>query len=346
MNSNELPLVAVVGPTAVGKTAVGIALAQQLGGEIISADAVAVYRGLDIGAAKPDAVERAQAAFHLIDVADPDQDFTVADFEHLATEAIAKVRARGHLPIIVGGTGLYVRALTATLSVPNVPPQPEFRAARWVEAGANEAGYLHRQLSQVDPVAAAKMAPEDNKRIIRALEVWYVSGQPMSSFHTPEGVQGVAKPDTFLFGLNRTRPDLYARIDERVDTMLQAGFINEVRDLLSAGYDARFKAMQSLGYRHLLPVVQGERSLADVTEELKRDTRRYAKRQLSWFNADTRINWISVDDKSPEECAATLTEMLARLRKTNKTHSVTLGKDSSDEQAAGQPARHVPESGA
>jgi tRNA dimethylallyltransferase len=287
----EPPLVAVVGPTAVGKTAVGIALAERLDGEIISADAVAVYRGLDIGSAKPDASEQARTPFHLIDVADPDEDFTLADFARLAEQTIGDIRRRGKTPIIVGGTGLYVRAVTATLTMPNVPPQTTFREAMWAEVAEKGALALHERLAAIDPEAAAKISPGDAKRIIRALEVHHATGQPMSSFHTPEGVHGISRPNTYLFGLRMDREELYARIEARVDAMLTTGFLEEVRSLLAAGYGPNVKAMQSLGYRHLCAHLVDGVPLAQVIEELKRDTRRYAKRQLTWFNADSRVVW-------------------------------------------------------
>jgi tRNA dimethylallyltransferase len=287
----EPPLIAIVGPTAVGKTAFGIALAERLNGEIISADAVAVYRGLDIGAAKPDAAEREQARFHLIDVAEPDNDFTVTDFAALGEAAIAEIRNRERIPIIVGGTGLYVRALTATLTVPNVPPQPEFRAALWAEVDAVGAPVLHERLAAVDPEAAAKISAGDGKRIIRALEVYHVTGQPMSSFHTPEGIHGIPRPNTRLFGLTMERPLLHQRIEARVEAMMAAGFVDEVRGLLAAGYGPEFKAMQSLGYRHLCAHLRDGVPIAQTVEELKRDTRRYARRQMTWFNADTKVAW-------------------------------------------------------
>jgi len=199
----EPPLIAIVGPTASGKTAVGVALAKRLNGEIVSADAVAVYRYLNIGAAKPDAEERARATFHLIDVAEPADEFSLSDFVEQADAAIVSIRARGRVPILVGGTGLYVRAVTATLSMPNVAPQEELRAALWKEVEAQGAAALHARLAKVDPAAAAKILPGDGKRIIRALEVHAVTGRTMSSFHTAEGVRGVPKPNTFQFGLMR-----------------------------------------------------------------------------------------------------------------------------------------------
>lgn len=306
--ATEPPLLAIVGPTAVGKTAVGVALTQRLNGEIVSADAVAVYRGLNIGAAKPDASERARARFHLVDVAEPDEDFNVADFERLANAAIADIRARGRVPSLVGGTGLYVRAVTAILDLPHVPPRPDLRARLDAEAQENGTLALHARLAAVDPAAANKISSNDQRRIVRALEVFEATGRPLSSFHTPEGVHGRARPNTVVFGLMmEPREALYERIERRVDAMLAAGFVEEVRGLLQAGYGPNLKAMQSLGYRHLCAYLAGKTTLENAVTELKRDTRRYAKRQLAWFRGDARVVWLSVGEKTlPEQVAETI----------------------------------------
>ena len=310
----DAPLVAVVGTTAAGKTAVAVELCERLNGEIVSADAVAVYRHLDIGAAKPDAAERARATFHVIDVADPRDDFSLADFERLAAAAIADIRARGKVPLLVGGTGLYVRAITATLSVPEVAPQPAFRAERWAEVEALGAPALHERLRTIDPATAAKILPGDAKRVIRALEVYAVTGEPMSRFHTPEGVRGVPKPNTTLLALDWERAPLYARIEARVDAMLAAGFVREVEQLLARGYDPALKSMGSLGYRHLVRHLRENVPLAETVEELKRDTRRFAKRQLSWFRADPQVAWVPVGDTMSVEAVADA--LVKRLRDT------------------------------
>lgn len=300
----EPPLIAIVGPTASGKTAVGIAVAKQCNGEIVSADAVAVYRYLDIGAAKPDISEREQATFHVIDVANPDEDYSLSDFETQANAAIAAIRARGKTPILVGGTGLYVRSVTATLSMPNVAPQEAFRAALWTEVESSGAAVLHQRLEQVDPISAAKILPGDGKRIIRALEVLEVTGHPMSSFHTPEGVRGIPRPNTFQFGLTRNRAELYRRIETRVDAMLESGLADEVQGLLERGYGPALKSMQSLGYRHLCRHLIEGQPIGETVEELKRDTRRFAKRQLSWFGNDPGVTWVNVTDEDTAEAVA------------------------------------------
>ncbi|MCX6368813.1 MAG: tRNA (adenosine(37)-N6)-dimethylallyltransferase MiaA [Armatimonadetes bacterium] len=297
-------LLALVGPTAVGKTAVGIALAERLNGELISADAVAVYKKLDIGSAKPTQDEQARVRFHLIDVAEPTDDFTMTDFERLASAAISEIRSRGKLPILLGGTGLYVRAVTSELSIPAAAPQPEFRAARWAEVEEFGAPWLHAKLTGIDPPSAAKIQPGDGKRIIRALEVFEVTGQPLSSFHTPEGVHGILKPGVQILGLDREREALYERIDRRVDQMMTEGFIAEVRQLLDSGVPRDAKSLISLGYRHLVQFHCDEVSLEDTVAMIKRDTRRYAKRQLSWFRNDPAVNWTNIKEGDSAEDVA------------------------------------------
>ena len=298
--NEEIPLVAIVGATASGKTAVAVEIAEQLNGEIISADAVSVYRYLDIGAAKPDASERARAQFHLIDVADPDEDFSLGDFTRLADAAIADIRARGKMPIVAGGTGLYVRGVTATLSVPEVAPDETLRE----ELRAMGAEALFARLQGVDPVAAAKILPGDVKRMVRALEVFETTGKPMTAFHTPEGVQGVPKPNTYIFCLDRERTELYRRIETRVDVMLAAGLVAEVQGLLDRGYQPSLKSMTSLGYRHVARYLLHNQPLTEAVDELKRDTRRFAKRQLSWFRADAQVNGLAVGDTDSAEAVA------------------------------------------
>jgi tRNA dimethylallyltransferase len=299
-----MTLLAIVGPTAVGKTAVALALAELLGGELVSADAVAVYTGLDIGSAKPTASECARARFHLIDVVDPSEDFSVADFARLAESAFQEIRARGKLPILVGGTGLYVRSVTATLSIPEVSPDEAFRAERWAEVEIQGAPALHARLETIDPISASKIQINDAKRVIRALEVFHATGKPASSFHTPEGVHGVPRPGAVTVGLRLPREALYARIDARVDAMLAAGFLDEVRTLLASGVSRETKAMQSLGYKHLVQFHNGELTFDEAVALIKRDTRRFAKRQLSWFGNDPNVSWIDIEETDTAEALA------------------------------------------
>ena len=290
----NLAMLALVGPTAIGKTAVGMALAKEWGGEIISADAVSVYRGLDIGAAKPSQREQSEIPFHLIDVCDPDFAFTVADFTEQGSTARVALEARGNFPLLVGGTGLYVRSLTAKLTIPEVPPQDEIRARYWAEVENLGAATLHAKLAEIDPITGGKILPGDAKRIIRALEVWEVTGKPMSHFHTPEGVHGVPLPGVRIIGLRTERATLYQRIEARVDAMMAAGFLGEVERLLARGYTGELKAMRSLGYKHLIAHLTEQVPLDVTIALIKQDTRRFAKRQITWFQNDPRVEWIDI----------------------------------------------------
>jgi tRNA dimethylallyltransferase len=301
--SIDLPRVALVGPTASGKTAVGIALAQRLDTEIISADSMQVYRQMDIGTAKPTRDEQSQAVFHAVDVVDPDQDWTLADFQSLAEQAAASISARGRRPLIVGGTGLYIRALTTRLDIPNVAPNAEARAL-WQHLAAEQGNpALQAELARVDPEAAQRIHGNDVKRMIRALEVHAATGIALSEWHARNRAQGT-ETDAVLFGVHYAqREALYARIEDRVDAMMALGFLHEVQALQERGYGRELKAMQSLGYRHLAAALAGETSLEDAVAALKQDTRRFAKRQLIWFRADPRIHWLEAEGKAPETLA-------------------------------------------
>ena len=295
--------VAIVGPTASGKTAVALALAQHLPLEIVSADSLQVYRRMDIGTAKPTWAERAQTVFHAVNVADPNQNWTLADFQALGEAAIAEIAARGRLPLIVGGTGLYVRALTTRLDIPEVSPNEEQRDCwrRLAQERGNAA--LQALLAQVDPDAAGRIHGNDVRRMIRALEVHAATGVPLSEWHRRNRAQGL-DTDTILFGLHHAdREALYRRIDARMDQMLAQGFLDEVRGLLQDGYGRDLKPMQALGYRHLAAFLDGECDWDIAVAELKRDTRRFAKRQLIWFRADPRIHWLKADGKTPAQLA-------------------------------------------
>ncbi len=295
--------IVLVGPTASGKTAIGIHLAARLGAEIVSADSVQVYRQMDIGTAKPTAEERQRAVFHAIDVADPDQEWTLNDYQRLGNEACRMVAAGGRVPLIVGGTGLYVRALTTVLDIPIAPPDEAFRA-RWREfARANGNAALLARVAQVDPDTAARLHVNDTGRQIRALEVHATSGRTLSELHA-ENRARQPKEQPVLFGLNfNDRALLYRRIDDRVDQMLAEGLLDEVRGLLGRGYSAALKPMRSLGYRHLTAHLAGEMSLDLAITAVKQDTRHFARRQLIWFRGDARVQWVEADGKSAEQIA-------------------------------------------
>lgn len=302
-------VVGIVGPTATGKTAAGMCLADMLEGEIVSADSMAVYTCMDIGTAKPTQEERGACPFHLIDVVCPDEDFSAAEFRRLAENAIANIFARGKTPILVGGTGMYVKALTGGFNIPAVPPDKEYRERLREEAERLGGEYLLEQLGAVDPVTAARLHPKDLKRISRALEVHRATGKPISHFHATAGTVEVAY-QVELFGLTMSRPILYERIERRVDEMIETGLVEEVRRLLDRGYDPGLPAMRGLGYKQIAGHLLGECSLSTAIELLKRDTRRFAKRQLTWFRADSSIRWLDVEGRTAADIAEAVTRML------------------------------------
>jgi tRNA dimethylallyltransferase len=275
----DIPLLVIVGPTAVGKTVLAIALAQALGGEIVSADSRQVYRGMDIGTAKPSAAERAATPHHLIDVVDPNEEFSLALYQDLATAAIEAITARSRLPMLVGGTGQYLAALLEGWQIPRVAPQPELRAALEHEAAQHGAATLHARLAQIDPAAAAGILPGNVRRVIRALEVHALTGRPIS-----EQQQKQPPPyHTKTLWLTRPPADLYDRIDARVDAMLADGLLAEVRGLVERGYGWELPAMSGLGYREFQPYFTGQATLEDAITRLKFDTHAFARRQPGWF---------------------------------------------------------------
>lgn len=302
-------LVGIVGPTATGKTDVGLELARGLGGEIISADSMAVYRGMDIGTAKPTPEDQAAAPFHLIDVVDPDEQFSVAEFKRLAGEAIDDILERGRLPLLVGGTGLYVKAVTSGMNIPAVLPDTELRQELKAEAERYGGEHILAKLREIDPQTAERLHPRDTKRIIRAIEVHSSTGVPLSELHRLAPSADVPYR-VELYGLDAGRQELYNRIERRIDRQIEAGLVREVQDLLDRGYSRDLPAMKGLGYKQIAAYLAGECDLADAVELLKRDTRRFAKRQLTWFRADARIVWINTEGRSTVEIAAEITEGL------------------------------------
>lgn len=279
MTQPNLPLLAVVGPTAVGKTALAIALAKHVNGEIVSADSRQVYRQMDIGTAKPSVAERATVPHHLIDVADPNEDFSLARYQDLALAAIHDIAERGKHPLLVGGTGQYLAALLEGWQIPRVAPQPELRAQLEAEAAVIGVEAMHARLAAVDPVAAAGIPPTNLRRVIRAIEVYEVSGQPISTQQTKQ-------PPPFqvrTIWLTLPADLLYQRIDWRIDTMIAAGLVDEVRGLVARGYGWELPAMSSLGYREFQPYFAGEATLDTCIERLKWNTHGFARRQPAWF---------------------------------------------------------------
>lgn len=287
-----IPLLAIVGPTASGKTALAIALAERLRdtiiAEAIAADSRQIYRLMDIATAKPTPDERAILPHHLLDMVWPDESYTLANYQADANAAIAAVWRREHLPLLVGGTGLYVRAVVDGLAIPEVAPAPELRAELEREASEQGAESLHARLAAADPVAAASIDARNVRRVIRALEVTLVTGRPFSE-------QQGARPTPYrplLLGLNMERPSLYARADVRVDAMLAAGLAQEAQALVARGYSWGLPSMSSLGYREIGGYLRGETMLEQAVERLKLNTHAYIRRQLTWFRPDPRIHWL------------------------------------------------------
>lgn len=296
MDSEARALVVILGPTGVGKSGVALGLAARFRGEIINADSMQVYRGFDIGTDKPSPADRLAVLHHLLDIAEPGDQFTAADFVDGALVAMAGIHARGGLPFIVGGTGLYIKALLDGL-FPGPARNPEVR--RRLEAEASTAGLeaLFRRLETVDPAYAIKVRARDRIRIIRALEVFETTGIPISEHFrgTESFVKGVRQ---VRIGLELDRPALVRRIEERVDRMFAAGLVEEVERLLARGVPAGAPAFKGLGYKQVLSFIRNEIGLDEARNLVKRETRRYAKRQMTWFRKMSGISWFAPGDRS------------------------------------------------
>ncbi|MGC8667959.1 MAG: tRNA (adenosine(37)-N6)-dimethylallyltransferase MiaA [Chthonomonadales bacterium] len=305
----EFPIIAIVGPTATGKTAAALRVALALEGEVISADSVAVYRGLDIGTAKPAPSERAIVPFHLLDVADPGEGFTAGCFKKLAEQALAGIRLRKHRPILCGGTGLYVRVFLDDYGLTGTPADLDLRRRLEQEARIHGTEKLHDRLRALDPIAAERIHPRDLVRIVRALEVTLRTGVPVSEQHRRDA--RARKPKKrIMFGLTMDRKALYRRIEERVDAMMEAGFVEEVRGLLERGVPPQSQAMRSLGYKEMVRYLQGEIGLDEAVSQIKHSTKQFARRQITWFQAEPGVDWLDVSGMDP---AATAEEILRRL---------------------------------
>jgi tRNA dimethylallyltransferase len=283
-------LVAIVGPTAIGKSKLAIRLAQIFDGEIVSADSRQVYRYMDIGTAKPSSEERALVSHHLIDVVDPDEDFSLARYQQMAYEAVNDIQRRGKLALLAGGSGLYVRAVIGGWRIPRVAPDPQLRHN--LEARAAREGHmaLYQELKQVDPAAAERIDPRNIRRLIRALEVCRISGMPFSQLQR-------SKPffRTLTIGLTTTRGDLYRRIDNRVDDMMERGLVREVEGLIKRGYSLDLPSMSGLGYKQIGLYLQGQIDLPQAVQQIKFETHRFARHQYAWFRPkDETIHWFDI----------------------------------------------------
>lgn len=292
-NKNKPRIIGLVGATASGKTALSLDAAQALGCEILCMDSMQIYRRMDIGTAKPTAAERGLVPHHMLDIVDPNAGFSVAEYVTQAHETIRQIIDRGHIPMLVGGTGLYLRGLSLPMDYGGLPSDPAVRAALQAQLDENGAESLHARLASVDPVTAARLHPNDTRRVIRALEIHQLTGQPMSAHQTPTDADA---PYAFqLYAIDWPRAELHARINLRVEQMMREGLLDEVEGLLRSGIDASMQSMQGLGYKELIPVIQGHADLKAAVEQIKTGTRNYARRQLIWFRRDKRIRWISSD---------------------------------------------------
>ncbi|HLW59228.1 MAG TPA: tRNA (adenosine(37)-N6)-dimethylallyltransferase MiaA [bacterium] len=306
-------LIVIGGPTAIGKTAIAVALAERLDAEIVSADSRTLYRGMDIGTAKPTPEDRRRVPHHLIDVAAPDEIVTLADYQRLARVALEGIRGRHRVALLVGGTGLYIRAVVDDLRIPSAPPNWPLRAELEAEEHAGGPGTLYRRLLLVDPAAAMRVHPHNVRRIIRALEVHAGTGVPISMLQQallPATVDRAPVPGVAMFALTMDGSLLQARIRRRIDQHLAAGLVEEVRSLLRTGFSRTLPALQGLGYKEIAAHLDGSVSLEEAGEILRRNTRRYAKRQSTWFRADRRYRWLDVGEAPPEAVAEQIRVMI------------------------------------
>ena len=295
------PLIVIVGPTAVGKTRLAVRLCKELEGEIVSADSRQVYRYMDIGTAKPSEEERRRVPHHLIDIVDPDEGFTLVQYQDLAYRAIDGVIRRGKVPFLVGGTGLYIKAVTEGFTIPRVKPDPELRRRLHREAAERGSDALYARLQTVDHLAAAKIAPHNLRRVIRALEVYEETGAPISHWQRKE-----PPPYRILWiGLTMPRAELYRRIDRRVDRMIEQGLEDEVKSLVEKGYNYDLPSMSGLGYCQIGMYLRGEVELEEAVRLIKRDTRRFVRHQYNWFRLDDeRIHWFDATSEPYDEIKA------------------------------------------
>lgn len=305
------PLIVLTGPTASGKTALSIDLAKAIGGEIISADSMQVYRQMDIGTAKIRPEETEGIAHYLVDVLEPDEPFNVVVFQQMAKEAMTKIRENGHIPIIVGGTGFYIQAILNDIDFKENEDDGYRSHLEEIAACGGGPEKLYEMLKEVDPESMEKIHCHNTKRVIRALEYFHQTGQKISE-HNEQEAQKESPYNFAYFVLNRPREILYDRIDGRVDQMMKEGLLKEVQSLKDKGYDRSLVSMQGLGYKEILAYLDGETTLEEAIYILKRDTRHFAKRQLTWFKREREVLWL--DQSQYDSQAAILADMICILR--------------------------------
>jgi tRNA dimethylallyltransferase len=303
------PLIAIVGPTALAKSKLALNLAQGFDGEIVSADSRQVYRYMDIGTAKPSLEERSLIRHHVIDVVDPDDDFSLALFHQLANQALEAISRGGKIPFLVGGSGLYIWSLLEGWSLPQVAPHPELRRNLQARAQAEGSDVLYEELQGLDPVAAERIDPKNMRRVIRALEVYQATGKPFSQLQQKQ-------PPPFqilIIGLTAERDELYRRIDSRVDDMINRGLVDEVKGLLQRGYSLSLPSMSGLGYKQIGMFLQGKVDLRSAIQNIKYETHRFARHQYAWFRlSDQRIHWFDIKQEYEELVKELISGFMAR----------------------------------
>lgn len=297
----------IVGPTAVGKTEISIALAKILDAEIISADSMQIYRGMNIGTAKPSVSQLAEIPHHLVNISNLDETFSAAKFKDAAEKIISGIRSCDKVPLIVGGTGLYIKTLTEGI-FEGPSADWDFRAKLQEEEKAHGSGHLYSLLSRIDPKSAARIKPKDMRRIVRAIEIYHLTGRPISELQKEWEMQ---RPEITIIGLDMERVMLNERINKRVDEMFSQGLIEEIKRLVESGIEKNRTAMQAIGYKEIIGYLNGEYNLERAQELLKRNSRRYAKRQLTWFRKDNRIKWFDVGKVKKEQL---MDEILSYLK--------------------------------
>lgn len=288
-------LLIIVGPTSIGKSTIAVELAKLLNGEVISADSMQIYKHMDIGTAKVTTTEMDGIPHHMVGVVDPDEEFTVSDYKHLVKEHIRRINLEGKLPIVVGGTGLYINSLIYDLNFAEIPPNESLRSSyeEQIEEFGNE--YLHNKLALIDPESSEKISVNDKKRIMRALEIYDSTGKTMTE-HNKNFRKMNNDYNLSYVALNMDRAKLYDKINNRVDAMVKKGLVQEVNKILDMGYSEELISLQAIGYKEIISHIKDEISLEEAIELVKKKSRNYAKRQLTWFRRDDRIKWIDIED--------------------------------------------------
>lgn len=305
-------IVVVAGPTASGKSASAVALCERIGGEVVSADSMQVYRGMDVGTAKATPAEMQGIAHHMLDVADPDAAFSAAMYREMALPIIYDILGRGKTPVLCGGTGLYIDAITKPMGFAR--PGDEVIRMRLTQEAEEMGGRerLHARLAQIDPETAERLSPNDVRRVVRALEIYELTGKSQTELNRMDA-QKESEFDTVMFALEWPREVLYERIDLRVDLMMRGGLVEEVRRLLAAGLSDGTTAMQALGYKEIVQYLRGGISLEEAADLVKLGTRHYAKRQMSWFRRDTRVHWIQAAGRTAAQMAEEMEAQILSL---------------------------------